>query len=85
MAIVTVEIEALPLGDARPTAMTLQLADCSYHHKACILVDVPVVVGNFAFPVDFVVLEMEDKSEPIILGRPFLASSYCKGCHRCER
>ncbi|PVH32254.1 hypothetical protein PAHAL_9G354600 [Panicum hallii] len=39
-----------------------------------ILVDVPVIVGNFAFPVDFVVLEMEDKSKPIILGIPFLAT-----------
>ena len=59
--------EALPLGDVRPTTMTLQLADRTYRHPAGILVDVPVIVGNFAFPVDFVVLEMEDKSEPIIL------------------
>lgn len=67
--------EALPLGDVRPTTMTLQLADRTYRHQAGILVDVPVIVGNFAFPVDFVVLEMEDKSEPIILGRPFLATA----------
>ena len=67
--------EALPLGDVRPTTMTLQLADRTYRHQAGILVGVPVIVGNFAFPVDFVVLEMEDKSEPIILGRPFLATA----------
>jgi hypothetical protein len=41
--------------------MTLQLADRTYRHQAGILV-VPVIVGNFAFPVDFVDLEMEDKS-----------------------
>ena len=33
-------------------------------------------VKKFFFPVDFIVLEMEeDKEVPIILGRPFLATS----------
>ena len=34
-----------------------------------------VKVGPFAFPTDFVVLEMEEhKSATLILGRPFLAT-----------
>ena len=38
--------------------------------------DVFVKVDKFIFPVDFIVLDMEeDKEIPIILGRPFLATS----------
>jgi hypothetical protein len=40
-----------------------------------ILMDVPVMVGNFTYPVDFIILDMSDKSEAIILGRPFLATA----------
>ena len=38
--------------------------------------DVLVKVDKYIFPVDFIVLDMEeDKEIPIILGRPFLATS----------
>ena len=38
--------------------------------------DVLVKVDKFIFPMDFIVLDMEeDKEIPIILGRPFLATS----------
>ena len=38
--------------------------------------DVLVKVDKFIFPADFTVLDMEeDKEIPIILGRPFLATS----------
>ena len=37
--------------------------------------DVLVKVDKFIFPVDFIVLDMEeDKEIPIILGRPFLVT-----------
>jgi hypothetical protein len=36
---------------------------------------VTVVIDKFAYHVDFVVLEMEDPSEVVILGRAFLATS----------
>ncbi|XLR58252.1 hypothetical protein S83_008924, partial [Arachis hypogaea] len=40
-----------------------------------IIEDMIVKVGPFAFPTDFVVLEMEEhKSATLILGRPFLAT-----------
>jgi hypothetical protein len=55
--------------------MTLQLADRTLRKPVGILEDVPVQVGNFAYPVDFVVLEMEDNAESMILGRPFLATA----------
>src|SRR5262249_15770140 len=41
-----------------------------------IIEDVLVKVGNFIFPIDFVVLEMEEEGNvPLILGWPFLATS----------
>jgi hypothetical protein len=64
----------MPLGDLQETNMTLQLADRTYRKPEGILVDVLVIVGKFTYPIDFVVLEMEDNAEAIILGRPFLAT-----------
>ena len=65
----------LGLGEARPTTVTLQLADRSLKHPRGIIEDVLVKVGKFIFPADFIVLDMEeDKEIPIILGRPFLAT-----------
>ncbi|XP_019057520.1 PREDICTED: uncharacterized protein LOC104808408 [Tarenaya hassleriana] len=63
----------LNVGELKPTRMALQLADRSVKYPAGILEDVPLKVGNFYVPVDFVVLDMdEDSRVPIILGRPFL-------------
>ncbi|XP_019059045.1 PREDICTED: uncharacterized protein LOC109117037 [Tarenaya hassleriana] len=63
----------LNVGELKPTRMTLRLADRSIKYPTGILEDVPLKVGNFYIPVDFVVLDMdEDSKVPIILGRPFL-------------
>ena len=65
----------LGLGEARPTTITLQLADRSLKHPKGVIEDVLVKVSKFIFPTDFIVLDMEeDKEIPIILGRPFLAT-----------
>ena len=65
----------LGIGEARPTTVTLQLADRSFVHPEGKIEDVLVRVDKFIFPVDFVVLDYEaDKEVPIILGRPFLAT-----------
>ncbi|XP_062080828.1 uncharacterized protein LOC133785625 [Humulus lupulus] len=65
----------LKLGEARPTTVTLQLADISIAHPRGIIEDVLVKVDKFIFPADFIVLDMEeDANAPIILGRPFLAT-----------
>jgi hypothetical protein len=37
--------------------------------------DVPALVENFGFPVDFIILDMDDKIEVVILGRPFIATA----------
>ncbi|XP_062119374.1 uncharacterized protein LOC133833134 [Humulus lupulus] len=65
----------LQLGEAKPTTVTLQLADRSLAHPRGVIEDVLVKVDKFIFPVDFIVLDMEEDSNvPIILGSPFLAT-----------
>ena len=66
----------LGLGKASPTSLTLQLADRAIAYPKRIIEDILVKVDNFIFPADFAILDMEEDSEvPIILGRPFLATS----------
>ncbi|XP_077246044.1 uncharacterized protein LOC143885887 [Tasmannia lanceolata] len=70
----------LGLGDLKPTTVTLQLADRSIKTPKGMVEDVLIKVGDFLFPVDFIVLDTEPVANikdqiPIILGRPFLATS----------
>ncbi|KAK5771687.1 hypothetical protein PVK06_047924 [Gossypium arboreum] len=66
----------LGLGEPKPTRMSIQLADRSVKYPKCIIEDILVKVDKFIFPVDFVVLDMdEDVKVPLILGRPFLATA----------
>ncbi|WJZ97355.1 hypothetical protein VitviT2T_015964 [Vitis vinifera] len=70
----------LGLGELKPTSITLSLADRSVKIPRGVIEDVLVQVDNFYYPVDFVVLDTdptikEANSVPIILGRPFLATS----------
>jgi len=59
----------------RPTRISLQLANCSIKYPMGILKDVPIKVGSFYVPIDFVVLDVaEDPRTQIIVGRPFLAT-----------
>ncbi|XP_057993062.1 uncharacterized protein LOC131174042 [Hevea brasiliensis] len=68
--------EKLKVGDLKPTTISLQLADRSIKYPVGILENVPLKVGKFFIPVDFIILEMEeDVRKPIILGRPFLATA----------
>ena len=70
----------LVLGELKPTNITLSLADRSVKIPKGIVEDVLVKVDKFYYPVDFVVLDTEPitvgpNHVPIILGRPFLATS----------
>ena len=67
-------VKRLSLGEFTPTSMTLQIADRTLAQPKGILEDVLIKVGKFIFPVDFVVIDIEeDKQVPLLLGRPFLA------------
>ncbi|KHN34553.1 hypothetical protein glysoja_044932, partial [Glycine soja] len=62
--------------EIRPTRMVLQLADRTIKHHYGIIEDVLVKVDKFLFPVDFVVMDMDEDNEvPLIFGRPFMKTS----------
>ena len=70
----------LGLGELKPTSITLSLADRSIKIPKRTIKDVLIQVDRFYYPVDFVVLDTEPVAVgpnhvPIILGRPFLATS----------
>ncbi|KAK5840098.1 hypothetical protein PVK06_008970 [Gossypium arboreum] len=66
----------LGLGEPKSTRMSIQLADRSIKYPRGIIEDVLVKVDKFIFPVDFVMLDMdEDVEVPLILGRLFLATA----------
>ena len=68
-------VRRLSLGKLTPTIMSLQMADRSMAQPEGILEDVLVKVRKFIFPVDFLVIDLEeDKKIPLFLGRPFLAT-----------
>ena len=67
-------VQRLSLGELTPTTITLQMADRLMAQLEGILEDVLVKVGKFIFPVDFVIMQMEEDTQiPLLLGRPFLA------------
>ena len=70
----------LGLGELKPTTITLSLADRSIKIPKGIVEDVFVKVDKIYYPIDFVVLDTDPVATganyvPIILGRPFLATS----------
>ncbi|XP_073123576.1 uncharacterized protein [Henckelia pumila] len=67
--------KSLVLGEVKPTTIALQLADKSIKYPRGIIEDVLVKIDKFIFPMDFIVLDMEDDNIPLILGRPFLATA----------
>ena len=68
-------VQRLSLGELAPTTIILQMVDRSMAQPEGVLEDVLVKVGKFIFPVDFVVMKMEEDNQvPLLLGRPFLAT-----------
>ncbi|XP_021755399.1 uncharacterized protein LOC110720654 [Chenopodium quinoa] len=75
------------LGDPGSYSIPVKLGDIKINRVLCdldrsvkfplgVLEDIPLRVGKFFIPCDFVVMEMEeDVNIPIILGRPFLATA----------
>ncbi|XP_019455104.1 PREDICTED: uncharacterized protein LOC109356228 [Lupinus angustifolius] len=66
------------IGDLeiKPTRMTLQLADRSVKYPYGVAEDVLVKIDGLVFPVDFVIMDIEeDKEVPLILGRPFMKTA----------
>ena len=53
-------VQRLSLGELTPTAITLQMDDRSMAQPEGVLEDVLIKVGKFIFPVDFVIMKMEE-------------------------
>ncbi|GKD01295.1 putative nucleotidyltransferase, ribonuclease H [Tanacetum coccineum] len=67
----------LNLGELKPTRMCIELANKTTQFPKGIAENVVVKIDKFVFPVDFVIFYMEeDHRIPIILGRPFLATTH---------
>nr|GEU31227.1 reverse transcriptase domain-containing protein [Tanacetum cinerariifolium] len=63
----------LYLETLKPTKMSVRLADRLFQYPVRIVENMLVEVDKFTFPVDFIILEIEEDSKvPLILGRPFL-------------
>ena len=63
----------LGLGELKPTAIMLQLADRSMKRPRGIIEDALIKVDKFYFPVDFIVIDTEpvhsiESQIPVILG-----------------
>ena len=68
-------VKRLSLGKLTPTAMTLKMEDRTMAQPEGVLEDVLIKVGKFIFPVDFIVMDMEEGTQvPLLLERPFLAT-----------
>ncbi|KAK5794501.1 hypothetical protein PVK06_035732 [Gossypium arboreum] len=66
----------LGLEKPKQTRMSIQLADKTIRFPRGIIEDVLVKIDKFIFPVDFIVLYIEeDSNTPLILGMPFLANT----------
>jgi len=68
----------LDLIEMRHTLISLQLLDSSIKCSVVILEDVPIKVGYLYVYANLVILKIEeDIRTPIILGKPFLATTEC--------
>ena len=69
-------MKKMMIEELKPTRMSLQLADRSIKVPNGVVENLLVKVGNFIFPADFVVLDMDEEgNNSVILGRPFLATA----------
>ncbi|RYR14336.1 hypothetical protein Ahy_B04g070885 isoform A [Arachis hypogaea] len=66
----------LQLNEVRSTDVIIQLADKTQKQAEGVVENVLVKVGDYYLPTDFVIVDMEESYlHPIILGRPFLATT----------
>lgn len=68
--------KVLGLRELKPTFVRLLNTDSSVNELVAIVHDVKIKVASLSYPIDFIILDYEmDTHSPIILGRPFLATS----------
>ena len=68
-------VQRLSLWELTLTTITLQMVGRSMAQLEGVLEDVLVKVGKFIFPMDFVIMKLEENTQvPLLLGRPLLAT-----------
>nr|GEV96612.1 reverse transcriptase domain-containing protein [Tanacetum cinerariifolium] len=76
----------LSLKTLKPTKMSVRLVDQTLQYPIGIADNMLVEVGKFTFPVNFVILEIEEDSKvPFMLGRPFLHIAEAVICVKQKR
>ena len=65
-------VQRLSLGEITPIAITLQMADRSMTQPEGVPEDVLVKVGKFIFPIEFVVIKMEEDTQVLISAQKVL-------------
>ncbi|XP_057755918.1 uncharacterized protein LOC130975103 [Arachis stenosperma] len=69
-------MKKLQINELMPTDVIIKLADKTQKQAIGVVENVLVKVGNYFLPTDFVILEIEESHlHPIILGRPFVATT----------
>ena len=70
------DVISLGYDEFKPTKITLVLADRSVRVLEGVLDDVPIRINDCHVPTDFIVLKYQNEArDPLILGRPFLATT----------
>lgn len=70
--------QRLGIGKVNDTGTNVKFADHSIKNAYWIAQDVLVVMEEFSFHVDFVIIDIpEDEETHIILGRRFMQTSQC--------
>lgn len=62
----------IQLQDLQPSNMTIQMVDHSIKHPVDLLENVPILVDKFVIPCNFIVMDMDESSQVLIIGRPFI-------------
>ncbi|XP_057740192.1 uncharacterized protein LOC130957344 [Arachis stenosperma] len=66
----------LQINEIMPTDVVIRLADKTQKQAIGVVENVLLKVGKYFLPTDFVILDMEESHiQPILLGRPFLATA----------
>jgi Aspartyl protease len=65
--------DKIEVGELKPTRISLQMADQSVKLPIGVVVDMPIQIGKYFVPIDFVIIDVEeDVQTPLFLDRPFL-------------
>jgi hypothetical protein len=67
------KFDKIRVGELKPTRISLQMVDQSVKLPIGVIDDMPIQIGKYFVPIDFVTVDMEEDAQTsLLLGRPFL-------------